>query len=85
MHLIEEELSTYRPKRLLLLTGLDWAEPFLKDIEKLTISNQNFMFVEACAQTNLSVGGTTKIVVAAHPQGKDESTWVQEVIDAFRL
>ncbi|MBP7953685.1 MAG: hypothetical protein KAZ14_00790 [Nitrosomonas sp.] len=83
VRLLQLELSTYRPKRLLLLTGLDWAEPFIRDLEKPSISSQNFKYVEAYAPKYFSNGGTTKIVVAAHPQGKDESTWVQEVIKAF--
>ena len=85
VRLLQEELSTYRPNRLLLLTGLDWAEPFLKDLEKPSISSQNFKYVKAYAQKYLSDGGTTKIVVAAHPQGKKESDWVKEVFDAFKL
>ena len=85
VRLLQQELSTYRPKRLLLLTGLDWAEPFLRDIEKPSLSSPNFKYVEAYAQKYLSDGGTTKIVVAAHPQGKKESDWVKEVFDAFKL
>ena len=71
------------------LTDLGGAKkigsPFLRDIEKPSISSQNFKYVEAYAQKYLSDGGTTKIVVAAHPQGKKESDWVKEVFDAFKL
>jgi hypothetical protein len=84
-YFLREELSNYHPRRVLLLTGQNWAEPFLKDIETSSTTIPAFKYVETCSQKRYSDGGTTKIVVAAHPQGKTESIWVREVIDAFKL
>ena len=84
LSLLEIELSNYCPYRLLLLTGLAWAEPFLQHISPgfKRVSNS---YVEAIGQFNLASGITTKVVVAAHPQGKQEGEWVKEVMEAFNV
>ena len=81
--LLELELFAYLPKRLLLLTGLGWAESFLKRFcpDFRHVSNSH---VEAIGQYQISSENTAKIVVAAHPQCKPESVWVKEVIEAFQ-
>jgi hypothetical protein len=80
--LLDLELSTYIPKRLLLLTGLSWAEPFLMRIcpEFKPVSNSH---VEAVGQCKFSSEYISKIVVATHPQGKPENAWSKQVLEAF--
>ena len=82
--LLQQEISIYLPRRLLLLTGRDWAKPFLENIAPnfILVSDK---YVEAIAQISHSSGCTSKVVVAAHPQGKPERIWVQGVIKAFEL
>lgn len=81
--LLLQELNDYRPRRLLLLTGLGWAEPFLKHVAPTLSSTLTGGYVEAIAKIQHGSGDMTKVVVAAHPQGKSERVWVQEVMTAF--
>ena len=83
--LLQQEISSYLPRRLLLLTGLDWAKPFLQKIAPTFTPVSAYKYVEAIAQIPHSSGETSKVVVAAHPQGKPESIWVQEVVKAFQF
>lgn len=83
--LFQQEISVYLPRRLLLLTGLDWAKPFLQNIAPTFTPVSAYPYVEAIAEITHGSGGTSKVVVATHPQGKSESNWVQEVIKAFQL
>lgn len=83
--LLRQELDTYQPRRLLLLTGLSWAEPFLRDIAPTFSHVTSSSYVEATAEISHNSGCPIRVVVAAHPQGKPESIWVSEVIQAFQL
>lgn len=76
LHLFNLEVKHYEPKRLLFLTGIDWAEPFLGEVP--ACSKTGFKHVEGCGYLD-----STRYVVAKHPQGKPESEWVKEVIDSF--
>ena len=82
--LLQQELNDYRPRYLLLLTGLDWAEPYLQQVAPTFTQTPDGGYVEAIAEILHESGNATKVVVAAHPQGKSESIWVQEVIRAFQ-
>lgn len=82
--LLLQELNDYRPRRLLLLTGLSWAEPYLQHIAPTFTPTLTGGYVEATAEIQHKSGDATKVVVAAHPQGKSESIWVQEVMLAFQ-
>ena len=82
--LLQQEFDVYLPRRLLLLTGLDWAEPFLRHIAPTFSHVRPGSYVEATAEILQNAGGSTSVVVAAHPQGKSESIWVREVIQAFQ-
>lgn len=82
--LLRQELDVYVPRRLLLLTGLNWAEPFLRDIAPTFRPVTSGNYVEATAEISHDTGNSTKVVVAAHPQGKSEGIWVQEVMQAFQ-
>jgi hypothetical protein len=79
--LLEMELKYYNPKRVLFLTGVDWAEPFLENI--CSIVQNDTSHVVAVAQLKIN-SQKTKIVVATHPQGKPEEEWVSEVVTSFR-
>ncbi len=83
LSLFEIELSTYLPHCLLLLTGLNWAKPFLNSISA-TYSIVHGSYVQAMGRITIASTKTTNVVVAVHPQGTDEDLWVQQVMDAFR-
>lgn len=82
--LLQQEIDVYLPRRLLLLTGLGWAEPFLGHIAPTFVPTPSGIYVEATGEISRNSGHSTKIVVAAHPQGKSEGIWVREVIQAFQ-
>lgn len=82
--LFQQELNDYRPRRLLFLTGLDWAEPYLQHVAPTFTPTPAGGYVEALADIRHESGHATKVVVAAHPQGKSGSVWVQEVMNAFQ-
>jgi len=89
MHrLLSMELSTYLPRRLLFLTGLDWAKEFLEEIAPEFTVVPNNEYVKAIGELANSAG-TTKIVVAVHPQdkrkGKDEKTWGKASYDRVSI
>lgn len=74
--LLKLEFRTYRPSRILFLTGADWAAPFLSTCELQ--DGSRFQYVE---RVGLCDGA--RCVIAAHPQGKPEEVWASEVLAAF--
>lgn len=81
--LLSVELKERNPKRVLFLTGFDWISPFLDGWAKNLHRVPGYSFVEAIAVSNWDSATSGKVVVACHPQGKNESLWVKEVIEAF--
>lgn len=82
LSMFRDEINTFRPKRILLLTGLDWAEPFLSAVstQYRTFSSG---FVEAAGCVDSLGRESSKIVVASHPQTRPEDAWVSAVKSAF--
>lgn len=72
---LHAEIAARNPKRVLYLTGLDW-KPFL----------QTGSFAETTTKHVRAIGKAhdRTSVVATHPQGKNETDWVAEVLEAFR-
>ena len=82
--LFDLELTTYRPSRLLLLTGSEWASPFLSDFDGTPQDVAGFCYVEGFGTLTIVPGKQPiRYVVAAHPQGKPADQWVVEVCSAF--
>ncbi len=79
--LLKLELSIYNPKRLLLLTGIGWAKPFLNEI--FSIRKTDGTYVEAVGKPKIG-DQPMNVVVATHPQGKPENEWVHEVLEGFQ-
>jgi hypothetical protein len=85
LELLELEMSIYRPRRLLMLTGEDWANPFLERLGFRPSASSEFRWVEAEGETaNRAPNEPARVVVAAHPQGKPQEEWVREVMAAFQ-
>ena len=89
--LFQLELETYRPQRLLLLTGWDdWAERFL-DQDQLAPDDvadddvADMAYVERVGTIVLGQEHQIRVVVACHPRGKPEEPWSGEVLKAFGL
>lgn len=83
--LIEQEISTFSPKRILFLTGMNWAEPFIERLMVDVTAITGYQYVEGIDKISSSSQAHGWVVVAAHPQGKKEDIWVDEVISAFTV
>jgi hypothetical protein len=80
--LLQWELKNYQPRRLLFLTGRAWADPFLREAWQDRALPEGQSFVEATGHVKCGPHAAT-CVVAKHPQGKNETDWVNEVVAAF--
>ncbi|MBF0555593.1 MAG: hypothetical protein HQK96_13725 [Nitrospirae bacterium] len=81
--LLRLELDTYKPKRLLFLTGMNWAKPFLDVLGIPVNENHDLKYVEGFGQANLTGGHQLNFVIACHPARKQETHWVNEVHQVF--
>lgn len=79
--LLNLELKTYAPRKLLFLTGWDWAGQFLKSYPNIVMHKG---LLEASGTITLPTGDTCRIAVAKHPQGKPEALWVKEVSEILQ-
>ena len=79
--LLELERKTYRPARLLFLTGQDWARPFLDKMVATDEMDGQFEYVQRAG--SLSGDCQARFVVARHPQGKPQEALTKEVLQAF--
>ncbi len=80
--LLRLELRTYKPSRILFLTGTEWTDPFLSLMSGLQ-AGARFLHVKRFGIGRLNDGHVLRCVVAAHPQGKPGADWVQEVVEAY--
>jgi hypothetical protein len=81
--LLKAEFQIYAPKRVVFLTGRDWADPFWAGISPqhpLTVSDSGP--IEATGRLEL-LSQRTQVVIAKHPQGKNGEEWVRCVAAAF--
>jgi len=83
IRLLRLELATYNPSRLLFLTGINWARPFLTLLEGSMQDGAGLRHVERFGTCCLADGKPVQCVVAVHPQGKPGGQWVQEVVNAY--
>lgn len=74
--LLQLEFDTYRPSRVLFLTGADWADPFLSHWQLQETAQLQYV-------KRVGLYGGAHCVVAVHPQGKAQEVWTSEVISAF--
>ncbi|AWC22663.1 hypothetical protein CO731_02127 [Aminobacter sp. MSH1] len=80
--LLALEVTTYRPRRLVFATGMDWAHAFLDP----AMFHQTSKDSDPVVSGDILVEGmaTGRFVVAKHPMGKDENRWVAEVTKALK-
>jgi len=83
--LIEQEINTFSPKRILFLTGMNWAEPFIERLMVEVTAITSCQYVEGVGKLISASKTNSRLVVAAHPQGKKEDIWVEEVVSAFSV
>lgn len=77
------EVSRWQPKRILMLTGRDWADWFLKKLDARPAEVGGFKYVQWIGTIELSPSRPISIVVGPHPQGKPEASLVTEIVKAF--
>ena len=83
--LLELELRTFRPKRVLFLTGWNWAEELLCTPREPQEPADTFVDRVWDQSLDPESGlAISRFVVAQHPQGKNEDDWVCDVLQQFR-
>jgi hypothetical protein len=83
--LLDAEINEWKPKRVLFLTGGNWAERLrpLKRARRLVAEPSN-KYVDAVMELDLVAPcNTVRVVIAKHPQGKREAEMVGEIVAAF--
>lgn len=81
----KREIDVFRPGRLLLLTGLEWAEPFLEELCIDSKDDDDLEHVELKGRLHYSEENSASLVVAKHPRGKKEDIWIDQVMKAFSM
>ncbi|TGA97487.1 hypothetical protein E4665_11600 [Sporolactobacillus shoreae] len=76
--ILREEINLYKPKCLLFLTGLDWAAPFLEGINEINVRRTQKDLVVAAGSVLID-GYIGRVLIARHPQGKNESKMVEQI------
>lgn len=74
------ELRTYQPSRVLFLTGVDWAGPFLQAAD---LQEPGLSYVKQCGRIAVGDAREARCVIADHPQSKPGHEWVDDVVAAF--
>ncbi len=83
--ILEKELISYEPKRVLFLTGKNWVDDFKGLLNKFVIHKEcHDGLAEVLAEFDCGSGVRSKVVIAKHPQGKKEAKLVEEVVALFR-
>ena len=84
--LLNLEISAFRPKRVLFLTGWNWAQQ-LVDVSPGMRQPAGAQLVDKVWDRPLASepgSPASRFVVAAHPRGKGDQRWTSEVLEAFR-
>jgi len=79
------EMQRWQPKRILLLTGIDWADWFLNKLSAIRVPLDNSSHVQWAGKLEIPGGHLVPVVVGPHPQGKEEAPLVAEIIKAFSV
>lgn len=80
--LLKHEISLFKPKAIVFLTGYNWAKPFIEHIST-NFSELQKTYMEISGYINKLDDIRSCFVVAKHPQGKKESTWVKELVEVL--
>ena len=84
VELLRQEVDDYRPNRVLFLTGTDWAEPFLQQLGTFEVRWNGLGSVQmAGILQSKGFSSNVSVVVAQHPQGKGDSTYIDGLREAW--
>ena len=79
VQILRTEISEWKPRRIVFLTGLSWAKPFLEGLGWKGQDMGHFRALEAVGW--ISIG--SRVVVDPHPQGKREDRLIEEITEAL--
>lgn len=83
IQILKEEINRWRPRNILFLTGMDWANPFIKEIEGFEIeSTDSLELVDGFGEIRQG-DYKGRIIIAKHPQGKNEGKMNGEIKGLF--
>lgn len=82
--ILDFELGTLKPDRVLMLTGYDWAYDFLADSSFVKSHARNGKVEWSGLWTSRKSARQIPVVVCPHPQGKSEGPIVSDAVKAFR-
>jgi len=77
--ILRKEVTVWKPRRVLFLTGMTWAEPFLNEMEFRPGENLPPDPIEADG----TIFNRSKVVVGPHPQCKPEKPLVDSIKAVF--
>ena len=78
LELLRQEVVDYKPARLLFLTGMDWAQPFLSRMGDLVTRWQGSGPVQTAGVLRIrELASPVAVVVGQHPQGKGDGRYVE--------
>ena len=84
VELLGLEIHEWLPRRILMLTGLDWALSFIGQLGIIPSHQPHNRYVDYVGVLALcECSYKIQVVVAKHPQGKSEEEFVGEVISGF--
>ena len=81
IELLSLEIDQYTPRRLLLITGLEWAEPFLERLEPRPA--QPSLIGDVVEYAGWLNDGGVELVVTRRPEAYNESKFTESVVTAF--
>lgn len=82
--LLFAEIEKSAAKNVLFLTGLNWAYAFLPPLHDVQFADDFNRQVALSGRLHKNNEAPMHVVVASHPQGKNETKWISEVVAAFR-
>jgi hypothetical protein len=77
--LLLHEIATFRPRRLVFATGMDWARPFLDPPCFAPDQRPGTKYLKRSGDLVLDGETIGRYAVALHPMGKNETDWSREV------
>lgn len=80
IELLNHEIRELQPKRILVMTGSDWIDPFRFE---LAAPEGHRSYVVRTGRIDLPGGRSADVVVSKHPERKPEAQIVSEVLAAF--
>jgi len=85
IELFKLEICTYRPTRLLFVTGFDeWARPFLEALTARGEQPPNVKYVEQIGEICLDgKANPIRFVVACRPEFRPRQEWLEDVIQVI--